>query len=411
MNHLASKVEPAIGRLLHEINRKLGTGTEDNKILDFIFDSLDLIIPFDRMGIALVEGEGDSRQLRSKWVRSKIPARNLPINYCAPLRNSSLEKIFKTGEPRIINDLLKYQAEHPNSQSTKLIVKDGIRSSLACPLRSNGRPVGVVFFSSCAPDTYKDEHIQTYLEIGDELSVVVEFGRLRQANKVDSSLSENFRTILHDLKSPLSVIIGFLDPTFSEASGLSEDIKKVFSILRRNADYMAELLKELTELQVQNSQTGGPILRNVQLREFLSEVISAGRELADKKEISFTITISPGLPEAAVFDSLGIRRVLDNLMSNAVKYSLRNTKIHVRVKSENRRLIFEISDEGQGIPEEELPILFQEFCKTSIRPTEGEPSTGLGLSIAKKIIDQHGGQISVQSKLGQGSTFTFWLPI
>jgi signal transduction histidine kinase len=94
-----------------------------------------------------------------------------------------------------------------------------------------------------------------------------------------------------------------------------------------------------------------------------------------------------------------------------VKFSARGTNVQLEIKREGARLIFEVVDEGQGIPESEIPKLFREFGRTSVRPTEGERSTGLGLAIAKKIVEQHGGQISVKSEKGKGSTFAFWLPL
>jgi signal transduction histidine kinase len=159
------------------------------------------------------------------------------------------------------------------------------------------------------------------------------------------------------------------------------------------------------------SAQGAVDLREVTVREFIAELAMKGRELADKKEISFAITTSSGLPEKARMDSMKIRRVLDNLITNAVKFSARGTNVQLNIKREGARLVFEVRDEGQGIPESEISKLFREFGRTSVRPTEGERSTGLGLAIAKKIVEQHGGQISVKSEAGKGSTFAFWLPL
>lgn len=401
------------GRILQQINRKLSAEPDFNKILDFIFESLSIIIPYDRIGIALVEGEGESRQICSKWVRSNIPSIQLGAGYCAPLQGSSLQKILETGQARIINDLIGYASEHPQSESTKLIIKDGIKSSLTCPLRSNNKSIGIVFFSSRTPYTYKNEDIQTYLEIADELSIIVERDRLRSGFEGGTSKTQNLCMVLHDLKSPLGIIQGFLELMQHEDwyRRLDPDTKNIFSLLQKNAEYMFELLKELSELSQLDLQSRKIEACAVTLQEFIDELAINGRHLAKRKEISFEITTESNLPEKAFFDPLKIRRVLDNLLTNAVKYSQRNTHIHAVVKYQLPRLIFEILDQGQGIPNVELPKLFREFGKTSVRPTEGELSTGLGLAIAKKIVEQHGGQISVRSQVGQGSAFTFWLPV
>ena len=194
----ASAVETQLlaKRIMVEINIKLSSGERHQELLDFMFESLDLVIPYDRIGIALVEGTGDQAQLRVKWVRSKVPATHITLNYSAPVLGSSLQKILETGQPRIINDLIEYSADHPKSLSTKLIIEDGIRSSLTCPLRSENRRIGVVFFSSCKPNTYRNEHVETFLEIADELSVIIDHGRLRDEFDAYAAQTQNVKMIL-----------------------------------------------------------------------------------------------------------------------------------------------------------------------------------------------------------------------
>ncbi len=407
-----SKIREAqfqFGRLMREINHKISAGDEFKSILNFLFDSLDTIIPYDRIGIALIE----DGQLCAKWMKSKLPSGNLGPGYCGPLDGSSLKQILETGHPRIINNLVQYGQLKPESESTKLALKDGVKSSLTCPVYSDGAPVGVVFFSSGKTNTYKSEHIETYLEIADELSFVINQDRIRREAVHGRSTSQNVRMLLHDLKSPLGVIQGFLQIAQDEAwyDSLDQDAKKIFSTLERNAFHMSELLGELAELSQLNFQKDKTEVCEVVLRNFISELEIVGRDLASKKSIKFEVSCARGIPETAYFNPLKIRRVADNLLSNAIKYSPRQTTVSLSVSCEGGRLRFEVSDQGLGIPEKELPKLFREFGKTSVRPTEGESSSGMGLAIAKKIVGQHGGQISVCSQFGQGSTFSFWIPV
>lgn len=401
-----------LGRLFTKVNHDINQGQDYNNILDFLFDSLGAVIPFDRIGIALVEGEAESRQICARWVKSKIPVTHLKIGYCSHLSESSLLKILETGQPRIINDLAEYSQNHPASKSTVLIVQDGIKSSLTCPLRANNKLVGVVFFSSAQTQTYKEEHVQTYLEIADQLSLIIEFGSLRSKFSNELLKTQSFQMLVHDLKSPLGVILGFLDVTknMDWYQELDPRSKEIFSAFQRNSTYMLDLVNEVTELIQLDSGPASLELKEVSLRAFIPELAIRGREIADKKEISFAIITDP-LPETARFDRTKIIRVFDNLVTNAVKFSSRRKKLEVVVRCNGKHLIFEVADQGQGIPKDELPLLFQEFKKTSIRPTEGEESTGLGLAIVKKIVEQHGGEISVESHLGWGSTFTFWIPV
>jgi signal transduction histidine kinase len=112
-----------------------------------------------------------------------------------------------------------------------------------------------------------------------------------------------------------------------------------------------------------------------------------------------------------VFDQQRIRQVLNNLLSNAIKFSPMHTVVQLRVYATPAGIEFSVSDHGQGIRAEELSRLFGAFQRTSAKPTAGEHSTGLGLSICKKIVELHGGHIGVESEVGRGSRFFFVLPL
>jgi signal transduction histidine kinase len=109
------------------------------------------------------------------------------------------------------------------------------------------------------------------------------------------------------------------------------------------------------------------------------------------------------------FDPKRIEQVINNLVGNAIKFSNRGTKVSLLVTSTEKNLIIDVEDQGLGIQESELPKVFGEFQKTSTRPTEDEKSTGLGLSICKRITELHDGTITVRSRQGQGTTFTVTL--
>ncbi|MBU4444596.1 ATP-binding protein, partial [bacterium] len=106
-----------------------------------------------------------------------------------------------------------------------------------------------------------------------------------------------------------------------------------------------------------------------------------------------------------------IMQVLDNLVTNAIKFSYPNTTVTISARKINDNVEISVADQGQGIPEGEISKIFKEFSKTSVRPTAGEKSTGLGLAIARKIIEAHQGTISVASKVGKGTTFMIDMPI
>jgi len=161
---------------LIRLGEKVNAGLLPDQVLDQVFESFSSIVPYDRIGCSMLEDEG--RTVRAVWTRSLGARPKLGIGYSAPLAGSSLDSIIETGQPRIINDLEEYLRKHPMSHSTRLIVSDGVRSSLTCPLLAQGKRVGFVFFSSNLANTYSPRHVKLLMQIAGQLSLVVERGRL-----------------------------------------------------------------------------------------------------------------------------------------------------------------------------------------------------------------------------------------
>ncbi len=130
---------------------------------------------------------------------------------------------------------------------------------------------------------------------------------------------------------------------------------------------------------------------------------------AEKKSIDLRATLDPSLPETQG-DPDRLMQVINNLISNAIKFSPNGATVAVRTRVQNGGLMFEVADTGPGIPAAEIPLLFEEFARLSNQPTGGEKSSGVGLSIAKQLVELHGGQIGAKSEVGKGSLFWFSLP-
>lgn len=130
---------------------------------------------------------------------------------------------------------------------------------------------------------------------------------------------------------------------------------------------------------------------------------------ADKKGITFNSKVAD-VP-AIEFDHARIGQVFDNILTNAVKFSAPDSIIETEVRSDSQAIFIDVRDHGQGIPPEEIDKIFVAFEKLSTKPTAGEKSTGLGMSIVKKIVDAHSGNVYVESTPGEGTTFTVSLPI
>jgi signal transduction histidine kinase len=150
--------------------------------------------------------------------------------------------------------------------------------------------------------------------------------------------------------------------------------------------------------------------RVVDLAAYLQECHAANAVLAEAKSIELVLDLEPNLP-LVTMDPDRINQVVNNLITNAVKFSYPNTVITLRAQAEDNTVAISVQDQGQGIPAKDLGKMFTEFGRASVRPTAGEKSTGLGLAIVKRMVEAHGGRIWVESQVGVGSTFTFTLPL
>lgn len=188
----ALKQKGIVAGLLQNIMHEVASGLLVDDVLDRIYNSFHSIIPYDRMGLALLSE--DRTTLTQCWLRSNGNAIILQRGFSAPIGNSSLQQVMATGQPRILNDLEAYLAELPNSQTTRLMVQEGMRSNLACPLNAQGKPIGFLFFTNRQKNAYRHSHQQIYMQIAEEVSIMVEKQRLVQ--RLQENEEERFKTIV-----------------------------------------------------------------------------------------------------------------------------------------------------------------------------------------------------------------------
>lgn len=158
-------------RVTQNVSRGLGL----EEVLEFVYQELRGIVPYNRIGCALIDEVAN--RVVARWAHSDRPV-CLGIGYSASLAGSTLQTIIETGRPRILNNLPVYLEAKPQSESTRLIVQEGMKSSLTCPLISERKPVGFLFFASDKIDTYSDVHVEFFQEIAGHLGVILEKSRL-----------------------------------------------------------------------------------------------------------------------------------------------------------------------------------------------------------------------------------------
>lgn len=396
-------------RTLARVTERINAGLILDEILAQVYESFRPLIPYNRIGFSLLDDE--AKTVTARWANSDSPML-LGKGYSASLEGSSLQQILETNRPRILNDLEAYLREHPQSDSTRLVVQEGMRSSLTCPLIAMGKPIGFMFFSSKQPHAYEHIHIELFQQIAGQLALIVEKGKLyQQLVELNQLKNRILGVVAHDLRNPLAVIKGYADLMICDALGpIPDEQKKYLQRMTDASDTMLSMINDL--LDISAIEAGRLELQPVRIpaKAFLEEVHSSTGMLARAKSIELCLEAAENLPPV-IMDPRRIGQVLNNLITNAIKFSHPETRIVLGAEATESALRVWVRDEGQGIPEEDLPKLFQEFGRASTRATQGEKSTGLGLAIVKRIVEAHGGRVGVESRVGEGSTFFFTLPL
>ncbi|MDD3568091.1 MAG: HAMP domain-containing sensor histidine kinase [Bacteroidales bacterium] len=214
----------------------------------------------------------------------------------------------------------------------------------------------------------------------------------------------------HDIRNPLSVIMTYADFLLDETkNSLSEEHQNFLKIIFSSAEFLLSLIENLLDITQIESGKLTLNLQRINIVELAQNNIALNNSLAAKKNVKIYLNQSSKNISINV-DPPKLEQVLNNLTSNAVKFSHPGSSVQVNIIEKDQSVVFEFEDQGVGIPEDMVDKIFTPFEKASSEGTAGEKTTGLGLSIAKKIIEGHGGTIMVSSKLGVGSKFSFELP-
>lgn len=165
-------------KALSEITERVNAGMFFGEVLDHVFASFEKIMPYDRISVALIErGEGEPALLRWQWARAKYETLHVGTGYTAILDDTGLGPVADAGQPLIVSDLEDYLREHARSGFARAVIKEGIRSSLVCPLVVRGEVTGFILFSSLEPDAYQDQHVDLFLQIAGELALTLDKSR------------------------------------------------------------------------------------------------------------------------------------------------------------------------------------------------------------------------------------------
>ena len=406
-------------KLLERISalaQALGTARELNAIFRALREFTDVSVPCDGFFVSLYDPVRDVRTACYGWGDgaevdvSELPA--MPVTARGPNSRAVL-----TGEVIITNDYMQAQRGHP----TVVVGPDnGLRpqSSMAVPMAVMGRIIGTIEVQSYRPNVYRPEYVTGMSMAANLTAVAIENVRLlklertaRQAAEESNRLKDEFlATVSHELRTPLTAILGWA--RLLEDGSLDDGVKnQAIETICRNAKSQAQIVDDI--LDVSRIITGNLYLdlHPLELAPVVKNAINVVRPTADAKGIRIDAHLDT-TPAMVSGDANRLQQVIWNLLSNAVKFTDNGGRVIVKLSLIGSTVQITVSDTGQGISREFMPYVFDRFRQADSTTTRHHGGLGLGLAIARHLVEIHGGTIKAESAgESRGATFTIRLPM
>lgn len=214
-------------------------------------------------------------------------------------------------------------------------------------------------------------------------------------------------SVSHELRSPLTSILGYLDLARDDET-ISDETRHMVEVAYSNSERLLVIVTDLLRAASDADKQLAMSFVSCDLAQIARDAVEAHQVMADERDVELVLD---GIPEAhAMADPMRMRQVLDNLITNAIKYNIEWGAVTVRVGIDERGVTVEVRDTGQGIPEAELPRIFDRYYRTNAAKKSTTVGTGLGLNITREIVHRHGGELTVSSELGIGTSIRMTIP-
>ena len=398
--------------ILRAINQRIcGMFRDLGQLLHYVFEETKTMFPCNRLGLSFLSE--DDQRVTAYVAVADYPTILLGKGYSEDIQGSSLEYILKSGKSRVIQDLAAYADRFPDSRSTRVLLKEVIRSSLTCPLKIDDHIVGLFFRSSTVTDAYTPKHVTAHLAIAERLSQAVEKAyRIERLTEANHHFKEMLGFVSHEIKNPLATTImeskmilenylGEMDPRIR--TRIERIAKRSDNLLTMVRDYLDLSRLEAGDLEIR-------VRQRIDLQEdVVKPVIENLQAAAEEKNMSLRINT---LQESMFVDGDPdmLRIAMSNLLSNAIKYGNNDSLISCDLESRNNLVILSVRNEGPGFAADQIPNLFRKFSRLQTPELIRRKGTGLGLYITWKIVRLHSGRIRAESVEGSWARFTIELP-
>ncbi len=397
---------------LREVMVAAASTLDFDQVLERACEMLETTMQVDFLSVVLPDKKGEGLKVHPSLI-GYSPA---VVDTVLPLKGSVCGQVFRTGEPLLIGDVRQVSYYYDAAE--------GVNSELAVPVRVGGRVIGVLNVESRRLNAFDEEDLAFYTAIAGQLGVALENARLyqevsRQAKELarvvdqlqelDRLKNEFIQTVSHELRTPLALIMGYAELLQSgDLGGVQPEQQQPVSVIVRRSRTLATLVQDIS--LVLELESGPPNPLPVRLDQVLRAAIADLKGEFERAELRLQADVPADLAPVPGFPDY-VRRVVDGLLSNALKFTPAGGSVAVRLGQQGEQVWLSVRDTGIGIPPDQHDEIFDRFYQVDGSVKRRYGGVGLGLALVKQIVELYGGSVGVESQPGQGSTFTVRLPV
>ena len=408
---------------LYETGKVINSSLDLNRILNNILQIIEEQFDYKFSAILMV----DKDSLYVKAGRGFRP--DVVKNFRPKIGQGIPGNAVKLKKPLIIKDVRK--------DPRYLNVNNPTRSELAVPMMYNGEAIGAFNIESDKLNNFDEDDMVLLSSFADQASIAVRNAQLyeeiknfnmnlkhkidkatedlRNANteleRLNQIKSDFVSTVSHELRTPLTSIQGYVSLICDgDAGPITNEQKEFLQIVKEESQRLTRLITDILDISKIEAGKMSIVLKDFSILDFMDSYKKEIKNMALPKNIKVDIKMPARLPNVKA-DADKVKQIFNNLVSNAIKFSGKNTTLRIEIKKNPDNIQVDVADQGIGISGKDLKNIFEKFQQVDTKMTRKAGGTGLGLPITKHLVEAHGGKMWVKSKLGKGSTFSFSLPI
>lgn len=410
-----------------DVGRVATSILDEEQMMDEVVDLIKAQFGFNHVKIFLIDEAGQFAVLHKSTGEISHESRFAQTHKLAIGSKSVIGQVTDQYKPIVARstdtpDQATYY--YRNEFSRKTPFSPETQAELAIPLQVGGNLIGALDIQSASPNAFTDEEIATLETLGAQLAVAIQNARAfreqqetaERLKEIDKLKTQFLANMSHELRTPLNSIIGFSRVILKGIDGPLTELQKTdLTSIHNSGQHLLGLINNILDLSKIEAGKMELNFEETEVEPIIKTVISTASALVKDKPVTLDHEVPENLPKIWA-DPTRLRQVILNLVSNACKFTEEGsvtTRVWVQGAEAGSpgRVYFAVTDTGIGIPEDQLTTIFEEFTQVDASTTRKVGGTGLGLPISRHFVEMHKGKIWVNSILGQGSIFTFYIPI